>query len=495
MKKHNGRLRFKAAKLQWKTRSASVHNRLLRKTRNYADRVQHAMNRSLVRVTNSYRHCWWVMKPIRLTEYSEPFWFCPHTGRPVTSRDATGRFVNPWMSQSTDGVKSISDVALWQWERLQRTVSQVGRRFFGASKDKNDSLEQTLAASPTDAMGAELSHSSARLFDKTLAVRHDQLQFTWIGHSTCLVQQGSITILTDPIFSTRCSPFQSLPVGVARAVPPGVSMADLPTTIDVCLISHDHYDHLDKDSVSALTARVQLWVVPLGIAEWLQQKCHISADRIVELEWWESVKLHRATLGAEWNVVARHSGIRDYQQEHPALADEDVLTCERIHDGTSSMWLTCCPAQHWSSRTFFDRNYRLWCSYTVFLPRSKFYFGGDTALPEHFPLFDQIRDHVGGNIDLAALSIGAYDPSFFMANSHMNPADAVKVHQALDVKRSIGIHWGTFALSEEPMDEPPVKLSDAAEQAKVDFTTIENGNAIVMDCPIVEKQTGKNSRC
>lgn len=300
-------------------------------------------------------------------------------------------------------------------------------------------------------------------------------------------------------------------MGVARDVPPALAINDLPAVIDVCLISHDHYDHLDLDSVLALLPRVQMWVVPLGIKEWLQTKGNVSVDSIIELEWWESVKLKRRndTKNNSWKAIARHSAIRDLVQTHPALADDDVVIANR-HDNdyddknktctVDSMWLTCCPAQHWSSRTFFDRNFRLWSSFAVFLPGSKFYFGGDTALPDHFPLFDQIRDYVGGDIDLAALPIGAYEPAFYMADSHMNPTEAVRVHQALEAKLSVGIHWGTFALSEEPMDEPPLKLQEAVAAAaaaarttpqdtRVNFTTVRHGESITVDCRVAERES------
>lgn len=502
--KSNSKLRFKAAELRWKTRSVAVRNRVIRNTRNYADRVQRVFSRGMMRVAayydrkkgnnNTNNNTGTIntmrIKPVTLTEYSEPSWFCATTGRPIASRDATGRFVNPWLSESTAGVKSVLEIAKWQWERLRRTATE-----FVNSVVVRKSLLQASQEKVSRAAMEVSSRSALSTFDKTLLVRPNELKFTWIGHATCLVQQGSINILTDPIFSERCSPFQSLPVGVARDVPPAVSMDDLPQTIDVCLISHDHYDHLDKESVLALIPRVQLWVVPLGIMDWLKEKCNVAADQIVELEWWESVKLARSAAHEDWKVVTRHSAIRN-SATHPALTDDDILTCRHDDDNDdrrSSMWITCCPAQHWASRTFFDRNFRLWCSFAVFFPgRTKFFFGGDTALPEHFPLFDQIRDYVGGNIDLAALPVGAYEPSFYMADSHMNPAEAVRVHQVLDSKQSIGIHWGTFALSEESMDEPPIKLREAAEKAKVNFTTIRHGESITVDCRVADHETNDN---
>ena len=527
-----------AARARRRMRSVTARNRMVRSARNYADRMQLAWSRSLVRVATSYRkHIsknaastsstmssmqqtptsstpMTVQKsvPVTLTEYSEPSWFCPSTGRPLTSKDATGRFVNPWLSQSTDGVKSILEIAQWQWERAWRRtqmptfVSTISQWFFLGSpwRAVEQQQQQQLATTTTTATSEGLPSSSSSSCSSPpslplptpeicSAVPYNRLKFTWIGHNTCLVQQGPISILTDPIFSTRSSPFQSLPVGVARDVPAAVEIDDLPAVIDVCVVSHDHYDHLDKDSVLALKSKVNLWVVPTGIQEWLQEKCSIDADSVVELEWWESVKLEKGGCcgdsddDSNWKVAERHSPTREAPTAaHPALSDPDVQYAATDGGGGSrskqAMWITCCPVQHWASRTFFDRNFRLWGSFAVFLPGSKFFFGGDTALPEKFPLFDQIRDYIGGDIDLAALPIGAYEPAFFMKDAHMGPEDAVQVHQALGAKQSVAIHWGTFALSEEPLSEPPLRLQEAASKVDANFVAVRHGESITVDC-------------
>jgi N-acyl-phosphatidylethanolamine-hydrolysing phospholipase D len=492
-----------------------------------------------------------VPKPVTLTEYSQADWFCPHTGRPVTSRDATGRFVNPWQSQSTAGIKSLFHIAQWRGQRLLRLLTEWWHQQPFPQLRPPNALRLWLSklwscCSPMPHLASSISfsshgtttlplprnsvassacattthtkqpllvpsavissyaskandvHQNKLRGNKGEPLKPNQIRLTWIGHSTCLIQYrqddrsnhnadgtlgtDDIVLLTDPIFSPRCSPIQSLPIGVGRTVPPALSVSDLPRRIDVCLISHDHYDHLDVTSVRALRSRVQQWIVPLGIGSWLQLNCDIPVERITELEWWESVQLQKQGQAAvpTWRAVTRHSAIRSGSVTHPALCHVD----EDRHSTTgNSMWVTCCPVQHWACRTLFDRNVRLWGSYAVFLPNgSKFYFGGDTALPEHFPLFDQIRDYIGGNIDLAALPIGAYEPSFYMADSHVNPSEAVRIHQALDVKQSVGIHWGTFQLSEESMEDPPVKLRAAASKANACFTTIRHGESITVDC-------------
>jgi len=117
------------------------------------------------------------------------------------------------------------------------------------------------------------------------------------------------------------------------------------------------------------------------------------------------------------------------------------------------------------------------------MPGSKFFFGGDTALPSHFPLFDQICDYIGGNLDLAALPIGAYEPAFYMQDAHMSPEEAVKVHRALgNPRQSVAIHWGTFSLSEESMDEPSRRLREAATWAQANFAAVRHGESITLEC-------------
>jgi N-acyl-phosphatidylethanolamine-hydrolysing phospholipase D len=494
----------RSTRMRWKARSVAAQNRFARSSRNYADRIQRVMNRHLMRATTAYRTWVWkspkppitrpmpttestMTQPVVLSEYSESSWFCPVTGRPRTSRDATGRFVNPWLSESTAGVKSVADILRWQLDRLRRTswrfIAWFVRSPAELHRASQRAMEMTLAQQQ-----AQQQDLVMEKYDPNVVVLPHQMKMTWIGHSTCLVQQGDVTILTDPIFSERCSPFQSLPIGVARDIPCGVSIDDLPSSIDFCLISHDHYDHLDVDSIVQLRPLVQVWVVPLGIKQWLHDACQISWPQIIELEWWESVKLTRDDNMKQWELRSQHSAIQHPTDPHPALVEREHVPSS-VQDKGNSIWLTCCPAQHWGSRTFFDRNFRLWCSFAVFFANgSKFYFGGDTALPTDFPLFHQIRDFIGGNIDLAAIPIGAYEPSFYMADSHCNPAEAVEIHQRLDVRQSVAIHWGTFALSEEPIDQPPVLLHAARERVKAQFTTIRQGDAITVAArPLAER--------
>lgn len=246
---------------------------------------------------------------------------------------------------------------------------------------------------------------------------------TWIGHATVLVQSAGLNILTDPVFSERASPVRFL--GPKRAQPPGIAIADLPP-IDVVLVSHNHYDHLDRLSAVQLNERSggrTLFLVPLGLKDFLAQ---VGVTNVVELDWWE---VHRVQ-GVDFHLV---------------------------------------PVQHWSARGLNDRFRTLWGGWSVFAPDLRWYFSGDAGYSRHFA---EARERLapahareGALFDLALLAIGAYEPRWFMREQHMNPADAVRAHQDLGARRSLGIHWGTFQLTDEALDQPPIDLA-AARQAQ-----------------------------
>ena len=243
---------------------------------------------------------------------------------------------------------------------------------------------------------------------------------TWVGHATVLAQLGGLNVLTDPVFSQRASPLSL--IGPKRAVAPGLALAELPH-IDLVLISHNHYDHLDDASVRALNAQASgppLFVVPLGLRAWLAER---GIFHVVELDWWQS---------------------------HRVGSVEVVLT----------------PVQHWSGRGLNDRMATLWGGYAAFAPELHLFFSGDTGYSKDFT---DIRAHfaerqgatAGGGFDIALIAIGAYEPRWFMASQHANPAEAEQIHLDLDAKRSMGIPWGTFELTDEALDEPPIALAAA----------------------------------
>ncbi|KAG7370992.1 phospholipase [Nitzschia inconspicua] len=424
---------------------------------------------------------WDRTRKILLQEYSQPDWF-DKFGRPLTSRDSTGRFVNPWQSQSTNGIHSIGTILRWRWQRLERELRQLG--LFGKLKNSLPGTETPASVSP-------LLHQTV----PPLPTPDDSsLQFTWIGHSTgMLTVQKDFNILVDPMFSVRASPYQNSPIGVPRDVPPAFTVSELVEHVkkyhekteydmdsqqdpfgklDICCITHDHYDHMDENSVKDLKEHVQLWVVPLGIAKWLVRKCGIEDNRIVELEWWQQLSLKKVNGKV---LVCNKQQVQE-QGDYDSRGDRSM----NYDEDDKVLTITCCPASHWASRTMWDRNFRLWCSFAFRTSNFNFFYCGDTGYPETFPLFYQIGD-VLGPFDFCAIPIAAYEPEEMMKDAHVNPKEAVQIHKELRSRQSVAIHWGSFQLSEEPLDAPPRDLKHAIqeEEAKsgeeINFSVLTHG--------------------
>jgi len=242
---------------------------------------------------------------------------------------------------------------------------------------------------------------------------------TWIGHSTVLLQLGAVNILTDPMWSERASPFRR--IGPRRLMTPGVDFAALPP-IDVVLLSHNHYDHLDAATVRRIAQRSPdaEWLCPMGLAGLVRT---LGVRRAVERDWWQAV-------------------------DAPAFG------------------ATCTPAQHFSARGLRDRNKTLWCSWTIEADDARVYFSGDTALHSDFETIGTRA----GPFDLVMLPIGAYEPRWFMRRVHCNPEDAVAAYQALaSASRAtppcLALHWGTFRLTDEPVQEPPTRFAERWREA------------------------------
>ena len=288
---------------------------------------------------------WIKRRQVILEEYSKSEWF-DELGRPLTARDSTGRFVNPWQSQSTNGVISVGILLRWKWQRFLNFFSKY---IYDPMQSSENTTSSPLLGQPVPPLPIP---------------KKSNLQMTWIGHSTCLFQvEKNFTILSDPIFSTRASPYKNI-IGVARDVPPAWSIeelmkhhatnADLSYTdeerreqsteirkLDICCVTHDHYDHMDRESVIDLKDHVQLWVVPLGIADWLVEKCSIDQKRIVELRWWEQLRLGKKEGRV---VVLKSDENEDSTFFREDCSDDQILT------------VTCCPSSHWAGRTLWDRN-------------------------------------------------------------------------------------------------------------------------------------------
>ncbi len=256
-----------------------------------------------------------------------------------------------------------------------------------------------------------------------------ELQITWIGHATMLIQYRGVNILTDPIFSERASPVSF--AGPKRHNPPVLAIEELPD-IDYVVISHNHYDHLDKKTVRALGSG-PLWLVPLGLEKWFDD-VGIARERVMELDWWES---------------------RDFSR--------------------GPVTITATPAQHWSARTLWDRNETLWASWMIEIDDRLIWYSGDTGYNRY-----QFKE-IGKKFpppDLALISIGAYEPRWFMKGVHINPEEAVVIHEEIESRYSIGIQWGTFRLTAEPIDEPPIKLREALAEKGIpqaEFETMKIG--------------------
>jgi N-acyl-phosphatidylethanolamine-hydrolysing phospholipase D len=281
----------------------------------------------------------------------------------------------------------------WQWERM----------LAGGVKAPAGGWESVIASVKPD-LNFIQNNRSAR-------------SITWLGHAAVLVQTNGLNIVTDPNLGERASPVSF--AGPKRMIPLAITAAQLPR-IDVMVLSHNHYDHLDKQSVKDLNAQAggpPLFIVPLGVKAWLADE---GITNVRELDWWDTV-------------------------EHKGVAIHFV------------------PVQHWSKRNLTDRNATLWGGYVIEDRGWKFFFPGDTGYSQDF------KD-IGakfGPIDFAAIPIGAYAPRWFMKAAHVNPEEAVQIMQDVGAKEAMGVHWGTFVLTDEPLDEPPKQLSEALIKFKI----------------------------
>jgi len=241
----------------------------------------------------------------------------------------------------------------------------------------------------------------------------------WIGHSTYLIEIDGLSILTDPVWDSHCSP---IPMRSFRRVSePPIALADLPP-IDLVLLSHNHYDHLDARSVAALHRfhpQIQ-WIVPLGVSPWFRRR---GIESVTELGWWNKKETKK------WRVTA-------------------------------------VPAQHFSGRTLWDKNKTHWNGYVLETAGKKLYFTGDTGYnPKDFK---SIGDH-WPFIDLSLIPIGTYSPQRFMQPVHISPYEAVQIHREVKSRLSLGMHWNTFRLSDEPLDRPPYDLYLAMKEKGLPF--------------------------
>jgi L-ascorbate metabolism protein UlaG (beta-lactamase superfamily) len=257
------------------------------------------------------------------------------------------------------------------------------------------------------------------------------LRVFWIGHARTYVEVDGLRLLLDPVFAARVSP---LPVGPGRFHAPPIALADLPR-IDAVLISHDHYDHLDMDTVRHLAQRGARFFVPLGNGAHLEL-WGVPAAQIEEMEWWQERSL-------------------------------------------GPVRIVCTPTRHYSGRGLDNRSTTLWSSWSVIGPQHRFFYSGDTGYGQ---LFQDIGTRLGP-FDLAFVKIGAYGPGAAWTDIHMTPEQAVQVHRDVRAKRMFPVHWSTFNLAFHDWDEPIRRTLAEASRLGVELVTPRIGELVDADRP------------
>ena len=324
-------------------------------------------------------------------------------GTAVAQPAATAAATTPPFSNNYPHPAQASFLA-WQWERLR------------------DGLPKPPPPSGWDIPVQMIDPASLRAPENNPSV-------TWIGHATLLVRLAGKTMLFDPVFSPRASPVGF--AGPKRAVPLPIALADLPH-IDLVMVSHNHYDHLDGDTVQRLAAQPggsPRFLVPLGLKAWFAT---LGVLRVDEYAWWQTT------------------------QEH-------------------TLAITFVPVQHWSRRSLGDSNQSLWGAWVVQGEGLKIIHTGDTGYSADFKDIGQRL----GPFDMAFIPIGAYAPRWFMKVMHVDVPEAVQIRADLRAERAIGMHWGTFeGLTDEPLDEPPRLLAQqrtARGLSTVQFDVLQIG--------------------
>jgi L-ascorbate metabolism protein UlaG (beta-lactamase superfamily) len=265
---------------------------------------------------------------------------------------------------------------------------------------------------------------------RPLAFIKEGIRITFVNHSTFLIQVNGVNILTDPVWSKRVSPFQW--AGPKRMRPPGIKLEDLPR-IHFVLLSHNHYDHLDIQTVRIINgAHHPKFITPLGVKAFLDQQ---QVSGATDLDWWDELTL------------------------------------------TNDIKVQAVPAQHFSGRGSLDRDATLWCGYVLNTPAGKIYFAGDTGYNDF--TFKEIGEKFSG-FDVSIIPIGAYKPRWFMSPIHVDPEQAVKIHMETKSKLSIASHFGTFPLADDGKEDPINELEKALQTNNLPatvFITLQEGES------------------
>jgi len=266
------------------------------------------------------------------------------------------------------------------------------------------------------------------------AGKGEALRVTWLGHSTMLVEIDGALILTDPVFGLRASPFGWM--GPKRFHAPPIEPENLPP-LDLILVSHDHYDHLDFPTIKRLASRDTPWVTSLGVGAHLE-RWGVPSERITELDWWQSLEV-------------------------------------------AGLEVTACPCRHFAGRGPSASRATFWSSWAMRGPKHSVWFSGDTGIWNE--AWDEIAARFGG-FDLSMIEIGAFHPAW--GSIHLGPENALLTHQRVKAKTMMPVHWGTFSLALHDWDEPIRTLVELAEKAGAQLLSPMMGETVHREAGVAE---------
>lgn len=380
--------------------------------------------------------------------------------RPIKWWFFGNRYANPWSTwRSFYNPKKIFSLIKWKFYKWCRYCCCCTGPSEGILS--NDELDKQLPVLSKDQILKEIM----TVQDNGQGGAKDQVKATWLGHASVLFQIGGVNILCDPVFSDTVGPSTGLLKAFAfkryRRAP--LQVEDLPE-IHAVVISHDHHDHTDEASIRELVKKFPdiKWFVPIGLKAWMEKiiattldeaqdesAASFDAGNIVELTWWEN---STTFFGPSENGA-----------------------------GEQKLIFTFTPSQHWGGRSLTAMNTVLWGSWVISSKSLKVWFGGDTGYCEAFEEIGRVI----GNIDLAAIPIGAYWPRGVMKDQHVEPSESIEIHKNIKARKSIAIHWGTFNTGaiEGHMD-PKNHLKEGLKRAGVsdkDFVTLHHGESITVD--------------
>lgn len=309
-----------------------------------------------------------------------------------------------------------------------------GKKFINPGNVKPQGLKEVLRWMLNRKRGEWKENKTETYGQRPLAHEKENIRVTFVNHSTFLIQVDGLNILTDPVWSTRTSPFSW--AGPRRMRLPGIKFEDLPR-IHVVLISHNHYDHLDLPTMrTVFGAHHPKIVTPLGVKAFFDEERIAGAT---DLDWWQETQL------------------------------SDSVTVQAV------------PAQHFSGRGMLDRDATLWCGYVLKTSKGNIYFAGDTGYND--AMFKEIGERIG-NMKVALLPIGAYKPAWFMSPVHTSPEEAVRIHLDVRSQNSIATHFGTFPLADEGSEEPVADLKAALARYNLNeekFVALKEGEVRIIE--------------